>query len=110
MSFLGHEITSEGVPPLPEKVQAISDYAKQVTIKQLRAFVGLVNYYHNCLKNLAEALAPSKQFLSKRFEGIRKVPWDKESEMAFENVKKLVCQATLLAYPVAGSKLILQTD
>ena len=68
------------------------------------------NYYHSCLKNLAEALAPLTQFLSKRFKGIRKVPWDKESEMAFENVKKLVCQATLLAYPVAGSKLILQTD
>ena len=91
-------------------MQAISDYPKPVTSKQLRVFVGLVNYYHSCLKNLAEALAPLTQFLSKRFKGIRKVPWDKESEMAFENVKKLVCQATLLAYPVAGSKLILQTD
>ena len=30
--------------------------------------------------------------------------------MAFENVKKLVRQANLLAYPVAGAKLILQTD
>ena len=76
---------------------------------QLSSYVPF-NYYHSCLKNLAEALAPLTQFLSKRFKGIRKVPWDKESEMAFENVKKLVCQATLLAYPVAGSKLILQTD
>ena len=110
LSFLGHEITSEGVTPLPEKVQGISDYSKPVTIKQLRAFVGLVNNYHSCLKNLAKALAPLTQFLSKRFKGIRKVPLYKESEMAFENVKKLVCQATLLVYPVAGSKLILQTD
>ena len=38
LSFLGHEITSEDVAPLPEKVQAISDYPKPVTIKQLRAF------------------------------------------------------------------------
>ena len=63
LSFLGHEITSGGVAPLPEKVQAISDYPKSVTIKQLRAFVGLVNYYHSCLKNLVEALAPLTFYL-----------------------------------------------
>lgn len=110
LSFLGHEISAEGVAPLPEKVQAIKDYPKPVTIKQLRAFVGLINYYHNCLKNLATVISPLTQFLSKKFKGIRKVPWDKESETAFENVKSLVCQTTLLAYPQAGSKLILQTD
>ena len=50
------------------------------------------------------------KLLPKRFKDIRKVPWDRESEAAFKNVKDLVCQSTLLAYPQAGSKLILQTD
>ena len=50
------------------------------------------------------------KFLSKRFKGIRKVPWDRKSEVALKNVKDLVCQSTLLAYPLAGSKLILQID
>jgi len=98
------------VAPLPEKVQAIKDYPKPVTIKQLCAFIGLINYYHNCLKNLANSLAPLTLFLSKRFKGIRKVTWDKPIEAAFENIKKLVCEATMLVYPVVGSKLILQTD
>ena len=33
LSFLGHEITSEGFAFLPEKMQAISDYPKPVIIK-----------------------------------------------------------------------------
>ena len=108
LSFLGHEITSKDVAPLLGKVQAISDHPKPATIKQLRAFVNLVHSYHSCLENFAEAVDSLTEFLSKRFKGIRKVPRDKESEMAFKNVKKLVCQVTLLAYPIGGSKLILK--
>ena len=70
----------------------------------------MINYHHNCLKNLATVMSVLTKFLSKRIKSIRKVPWNKESEAAFKNVKDLVCQSTLLAYPEASSKLVFQTD
>ena len=68
-SFLGHKISVDGVASQPEKVQAIKHYPKPATIIQLRAFVGLINYYHNCLKNLAAMMSPLIKFLSKLFKG-----------------------------------------
>ena len=44
--FLGHHIDQHGITPLPEKVQAIRDFPQPQSQRQLRQFIGLVNFYH----------------------------------------------------------------
>nr|VZI40070.1 unnamed protein product [Spirometra erinaceieuropaei] len=41
--FLGHEVNSDGIKPVPEKVSAISTFPVPTTINQLRRFLGMVN-------------------------------------------------------------------
>ena len=43
--FQGHRITSTGIMPLPEKVEAITHLEEPKTIKCLQGFVGIVNFY-----------------------------------------------------------------
>ena len=40
--FLGYSVNAEGIKPLAMRVEAIVDFPKPVTIKQLRGFLGIV--------------------------------------------------------------------
>ncbi|GBM98878.1 Transposon Ty3-I Gag-Pol polyprotein, partial [Araneus ventricosus] len=45
VKFLGCLITSEGVKPLPEKVQVISQFPKPQNIAELKRFLAMLNFY-----------------------------------------------------------------
>ena len=47
VEYLGYWITRNGIQPLPNKVQAIKNIAPPKTRKQLRSFIGMVNYYRD---------------------------------------------------------------
>ena len=55
LDFLGHHVSPTGISPLKAKVQAIQDFLPPKSVKQLREFLGLVNFTiiffhiaHNC--------------------------------------------------------------
>ena len=54
---LGHIIDSTGLHPSPAKVQANQKAPAPKNITELRAFLGLINYYHNFLPNLSSILS-----------------------------------------------------
>jgi hypothetical protein len=44
MEFLGHSIGPSGIKPLPSRVQAIAEFHRPITVRQLQAFLGLFNF------------------------------------------------------------------
>ena len=44
LEYLGYWITRDGVQPMPNKVKAIHDIATPTTRRQLRSFIGIINY------------------------------------------------------------------
>jgi hypothetical protein len=44
LEYLGYWITRDGIKPLPDKVHAIQKIAEPTNKKQLRGFIGIVNY------------------------------------------------------------------
>ena len=50
LEYLGFKITREGIMPLPDKVQAITNIAPPTTKRQLRSFIGVNNYNRNMWK------------------------------------------------------------
>ncbi|GFQ66825.1 transposon Tf2-12 polyprotein [Trichonephila clavata] len=57
VEYLGYRITSEGSRPLPEKVEVITNYKLPDTIRELRTFLGIVNFYRRYLKDAAKTQA-----------------------------------------------------
>ena len=53
VTYLGHRISEEGIQPTQEKVRAIINAPKPQNVSQLKAFLGLLNYYCKFLPNLA---------------------------------------------------------
>ena len=46
IDFLGHHINDRGIIPLPAKVQAIRDFSRPSSLKDLQRFTGMDNFYH----------------------------------------------------------------
>ena len=62
--YLGHRIDSKGLQPLPAMIEAISYASIPKNITELRAFLGLLNYYGKFIPNLSSTLHPLYQLLT----------------------------------------------
>ncbi len=59
--YLGHVISSEGVSTDPEKIQAVAEWARPQTAKELRSFLGFARYYRRFVQGIANIAAPLHQ-------------------------------------------------
>ena len=64
MTFLGHTVDSEGIRPLPEKVDAIKMFPLPSSKLDVQRLLGMVNFYRRFLPRLAH-IRPLMDSLSK---------------------------------------------
>lgn len=65
VTFLGHKINASGLHPLTKKVEAIAEAPEPQNVSELKAYLGLLNYYHRFLPKLSTLLAPLHTLLRK---------------------------------------------
>ena len=65
VEYLGHRINPDGLQPTLTKVKAITEAPAPTNVSELKAFLGLVNYYGKFLNNLATTVAPLYKLLQK---------------------------------------------
>ncbi|VUZ53738.1 unnamed protein product [Hymenolepis diminuta] len=58
IDFPGHCLNKFDISPLPEKAQPVMDYSIPYSVKSLRRFLGMVNYYAGFIPNSAQILQP----------------------------------------------------
>ncbi|KAF1321583.1 reverse transcriptase, partial [Globisporangium splendens] len=92
---LGCFVGKSGVRVDPEKVKAIDDWPVPQNVKQLRQWLGLANYLHKYTRSYAALVQPLTQLLKKDVEW----KWSKDHETAFEEVKRSLREAPVLALP-----------
>lgn len=64
--FLGHKVDATGLHPVHEKVEAIKDAPTPSNVTELKAYLGLLNYYNKFLPSLSTILAPVHKLLKKK--------------------------------------------
>jgi len=109
VKFLGYLVTPRGIQPLPTRVQALQDFPLPKTAKELRRFLGMINFYRRFIPEAAKKQAPIHNLLGAK-KGATAINWTDEARQAFENTKQSLTQTTLLAHPRANAKLALFTD
>jgi hypothetical protein len=62
IEFLGNTVNSDNIKLTPEKTQVISDFPKPLTIRQLRRFLQMINFYRRFIPAAAKELAPLKVY------------------------------------------------
>ncbi len=65
VEYLGYVIDEHGLHPTEKKIQAIKEAPTPTNITELRAFLGIINYYGKFLPNLSSQLAPLHELLQK---------------------------------------------
>jgi hypothetical protein len=58
IEYLGYILTRDGIKPQPKKVQVILALNPSYNIKELRHFLGMVQYYQYMWARCSEMLAP----------------------------------------------------
>ena len=106
LEYLGYWITRDGIQPLPKKVAAILNIATPKTHKELRRFIGIINYYRDMWVHRSDALAPLSALTSKNV----KWTWTPEHQEAFVKVKQIVSHEVMLAYPDFTKPFDIHTD
>ena len=58
VSYIGHCLTKEGLKPDPKKIQAIQEMQRPQNLKELRTFLGFMQYLAKFMPNMANVSAP----------------------------------------------------
>ena len=94
MTYCGHKINANGLHKTQDKIEAVINAPVPENVTQLRAFLGLVNYYSHFLPNMASVLHPLYQLLKKD----RKYTWTLVTQNAFDTVKEMITSDTVLTH------------
>ncbi|BHF59223.1 hypothetical protein SprV_0100218000 [Sparganum proliferum] len=107
LDFLGHHVDAQGLRPLSSKVEAIRDFPVPTSKRQLKRFLGMVNFYRRFLPNCADLMLPLINMLSGP-----KGPLELTGEAltAFERIKNSLADATLLTHPAPEAQLSPMVD
>ena len=81
--------------PLKDKCDAIRNLESPKTLRQTRAFCGMVNFLSSFLPNLHRLLIPIYDLQKKA----KKFKWTEEAEKAFKEIKKLLINPQILKAP-----------
>ena len=74
--------------------------------KEIRNFIGVINYYLNMWPRRSHMLAPLTRLTSNE----KKFKWTQIKQDAFEKIKHIVARNTLLTYPDSNEIFKIRTN
>ncbi|GFS75684.1 retrovirus-related Pol polyprotein from transposon 297 [Trichonephila clavipes] len=104
---LGHVIGSGRHSPDKERIKAIQSLQAPTTKKQLRSTLGLCNFHRQYIPNFAKIALPLTELTKKKVPN--EIPWRKEAENAFKELKTALCGITELQVPDIEKSYYLHT-
>jgi len=95
VDYLGFRLTPEGIKPQARKIAALMNMKAPKTKRQLRQFIGMVNYYRYMWKGRSHLMAPLTDLTAKT----KPFKWTPECQHSFEELKKVISKEVLLSFP-----------
>lgn len=95
VEFLGHVVGSGKIQVSPKKCEAIVNFPRPKTPKQLRGFLSLVSFCRRFIPGLAEKSAALTAMLKKD----AKIEWTEERNEAFLKLKQCLVEPPVLHMP-----------
>lgn len=104
--FLGHHISKDGIGPPPDRVKALSEFPTPQNVKQLRRALGMFNWFRKYIQNYSSIAEPLTRLLKKNTNFL----WTSKQEMAFKQLKTLLLNSEMLAFPRFDLPFVLAVD
>lgn len=111
IKFLGYQISNEGTTPLSDKVEIIKDFPRPKTAKDMRRYLGMLNYYRKFIPKAVEAQRLLYAIIANTNKADKQpIQWTEELIQAFDQTKVDLANATLLTHPEISSDLAIMVD
>ena len=104
--YLGHMPSAEGIQPLPEKLDSITNMPAPENQTEVKQFLGLVGCYHKFVPHFSDISRPLAKLMRKDTPFM----WTKQCHLAFNMLKDQLCEAPILHYPDSSKPYALFTD
>jgi RNase H-like domain found in reverse transcriptase/Reverse transcriptase (RNA-dependent DNA polymerase)/Integrase core domain/Integrase zinc binding domain len=90
--YLGHQIDKTGIRPIQSKINEIVNCPAPKNVKDVRAYTGVLNYYHRFMPNLSTVLQPLYELLHTQ----KKFIWGEPQQRSFKHSKELLQKSPVL--------------
>jgi hypothetical protein len=97
LKFLGHIVSADGLKVDASKVAVVRDWPVPKTVKELRSFLGLANYFRRFVQGYSSLVAPLNRLL--QLPVLTAADWHPEHQQAFDGVKHVLTTAPVLTLP-----------
>lgn len=106
VTYYGHVLSADRVRVCPKKVAAIVQMPRPESRDDLRRFLGLVAYIAKFLDNKSQDTAPLQDLLREDIQW----HWDDTHEKVFQELKKAITTAPVLAFYPPEARTIVTAD
>ena len=96
--------------PTEDQVHVIQESPKPTTVRQLREFLGMVNFFHRFVPRCAHILTPLNSMLKTTPSNSRVLQWTSEATASFQDIKNALADASLLIHPKPDAPVKLMTN
>ena len=100
--LLGHIVSERGIEVDPEKIKAILNMPAPRTEKEIRGFLGRLQYISRFIARLTDICEPIFHLLRKNQPTV----WNNDCQLAFEKIKKCLLSPPVLVPPTSGQPLL----
>ena len=100
LEFVGHVISGNWHRPMPSLVQRIKEHTAPSTIREVKSFMGLANYYRNFVKDFSKMASPLYYLTQKDVQW----RWGEQQERSF----RILCGCASIKFIMPGISSIEQ--
>jgi len=105
VTFLGYIVNKDGVKENESKIEAIQSWPTRQSIHDVRSFHGLASFYRRFIRNFSTNITPMTEVIKGT-----SFTWNLKAQSAFEEVKKRLTQAPMLALPCLQKVFKIERD
>uniref|UniRef100_L7J7U2 RNA-directed DNA polymerase n=1 Tax=Pyricularia oryzae (strain P131) TaxID=1143193 RepID=L7J7U2_PYRO1 len=106
VDFLEYTIAPGEIRMEASKIQAIKEWPQPKNVKDVRAFLGFVNFYRRFIKGYGKIATPLTNLTKKDLE----FKWDKTENQTFEQLRDTVATEPVLRIPDPEKLFEVETD
>ena len=108
IEYVGHVLDAYGLHFTQDKLDGVTNFPLPRTPKELRGFIGLVNYFCNHIRQHSELMRPLRNILPA--DNRKKLVWSAEAITAFDDAKLAVSNCPKLFFLDTEGEAVLCTD
>ncbi|KAL0544234.1 hypothetical protein IC582_019347 [Cucumis melo] len=103
---MGHVVSAKGVTVDPQKVESIVNWERPTSTREVRSFLVLAGYYRRFIEDFSRLALPLTALTRKN----AKFEWSDKCGQCFQELKKRLVTAPILALPVTGKDYVIYCD